>query len=93
MVYFDAGNVTFGDGGSAMRAILGLETPVQADGQPKPNTENQGIQRQLHMGSNSPAVIILPIANHGACICWTQPLQLIGKFCETMEWPDDTGHL
>ena len=50
-MYFDAFNVAFGDGGSAMGAILDLGTPVQADGQPKPNTENQGIQRQLHMGS------------------------------------------
>ena len=44
MVFFDAGNVAFGDGGTVMRAILGLGTPVQADGQPNPNTENQGIQ-------------------------------------------------
>ena len=44
MVYFDADNFAFGDGGSAMRAILGLWTPVQAHGQPNPNTENQGIQ-------------------------------------------------
>ena len=44
MVYFDASNVAFGDGGSAMCAILGLGTLVQADGQPNPDTENQGIQ-------------------------------------------------
>ena len=93
MVYFDAGNVTFGDGGSAMRAILGLGTPVQADGQPKPNTENQGIQRQMHMGSSSPVVIRLRSASHGPGICWAQPLHLIGKFCKTMKWPDDTEHL
>ena len=84
MVYFDAGNVAFGDGGSAMRAILGLGTHVQADRQPKPNTENQGIQRQLHMGSNSPVVIRLHSASHGPCICWAQPLHLIGKFCKIM---------
>ena len=59
MVYFNASNVAFGDGDSAMRAILGLGTLVQADGRPKPNTENQGIQRQLHMGSSSPVVIIV----------------------------------
>ena len=93
MVYFDAGNVTFADGGSAMRAILGLGTPVQADGQPKPNTENQGIQRQMHMGSSSPVVIRLCSASHGPCICCTQPLHLIGIFCKTMKWSDDTEHL
>ena len=93
MVYFDAGNVPFGDGGSAMRAILGLGTPVQADGQPKPNTENQGIQRQLHMGSSSPVVIRLHSASYGPCICWAQPLHLIGKFCKTMKWPVDTEQL
>ena len=44
MLYFDASNAAFADGGSAMRAILDLGTPVQAEGQPNPNTENQGIQ-------------------------------------------------
>ena len=93
MMYFDASNVAFGDGGSAMRAILGLGTTVQADGQPKPSTENQGIQRQLQMGSNSLAVIRLHSASHGPCICWAQPLHLIGKFCKAMKWADDTKHL
>ena len=93
MVYFDASDVAFGDGGGAMRAILGLGTPVQAYGQPKPNTENRGTQRQLHMGFNSPAVIRLHGASHGPCICWAQPLHLIGKFCKAMKWPDDTEHL
>ena len=93
MVYFDAGNVAFGDGGSAMRAILGLGTPVQADGQPKPNAENQGIQRQLHVGSSNPIVIRPHSASYGPCIRWAQPLHLIGEFCKTMKWPDDTEHL
>ena len=93
MVYFDASNVAFGDGGSAMRAIVGLGTPVQADGQPNPNTENKGIQRQLHMGSSSPVVMRLRSASHGPSICWAQPLHLIGKFCKTMKRPDDIEHL
>ena len=44
MVYFAIVNVAFGDGGSAMRAVLGLGTHVQADVQPNPSTENKGIQ-------------------------------------------------
>ena len=93
MVYFDAGNVAIGDVGSAMHGILCFGTPVQADGQPKPNIENQGIQRQLHMGSSSLVVIRLHSASHGPCICWPWPLHLIVKFCKTMKWPDDIEHL
>ena len=60
-----------------MRAILGLGTTVQADGQPNPNTENQGIQWKLHMGSYSPVVTRLHSASHGPCIHWAQPLHMI----------------
>ena len=76
----DACNIGFGDSCAS-------RWPVQT------KTENQGIQRQLHKGSSSPVVIILHSASHGTCICWAKPLHLIGKFCKTMKWPDDTEHL
>ena len=64
---------------------IGFGTLVQADGQPNPNTENQGIQWKLHMGSSSPVVIRLHSASHGPCICCAQPLHMIWQILQNNE--------
>ena len=62
-----------------------LGSPVQANGQPNPNTENQCIQWQLHTGSSSPVIIRLHSASHGPSVCWAQPLHIIRQILQNNE--------